>query len=161
MSVTWMWGFATSFYIIIKSNQNNNYQWNIGQDELNYACLQLQHLHNSLFITDWELVKRNMQELLQLGVSVTFSISSCRWCCRWLCTERDSKEPKHDSLLEGQTDRGRGLILQAGVDLCIQEALFHKQDNKISVRLQVTYDKPAGSRYLTRWLFWFTFYSSV
>lgn len=55
----------------------------------------------------------------------------------------------------------RGLILQAGVDFCIQEALFHKQDNKISVRLQVTYDKLAGSRYLTRWLFWFTFYSSV
>ena len=114
MSVTWMWGFATSFYIIIKSNQNNNYQWNIGQDELNHACLQLQHLHNSLFITDWELVRRIMQELLQLGVSVTFSTRSCRWCCRWLCTERDSKEPKHDSLLEGQTDRGKRSDLTGG-----------------------------------------------
>lgn len=102
-----------------------------------------------------------MQELLQLGVSVTFSIRSCRWCCRWLCTERDSKEPNTTACSKAKQTAVRGLILQAGVDLCIQEALFHKQDNKISVRLQVTYDKLAGSRYLTRWLFWFTFYSSV
>ena len=162
MSVTWMWGFATSFCIIIKSNQNNNYQWNIGQDELNHACLQLQHLHNSLFITDWELVRRIMQELLQLGVSVTFSTRSCRWCCRWLSARKGTpRNPNTTACSKAKQTAVRGLILQAGVDLCIQEALFHKQDNKISVRLQVTYDKPAGSRYLTRWLFWFTFYSSV
>ena len=69
----------------------------------------------------------------------------------------------HGKGLQGTQTRQpvRGLIFQAGVDPYIQEALFHKQDNKISVRLQASYDKLAGSRYLTRWLFWFTFYSSV